>query len=273
MVSITGGAALAKSLFPVLGTAGAAGMRIVLAATLLLAVFRPSLHRMTRAQWKAALPYGVTLGLMNLCFYLSIARIPIGLAIAVEFIGPLSLAVFGSRHLRDFLWVLLAGVGMALLVPWSHHHQALDWIGVLLAAIAGVCWAAYILLGAKVSRQLSHGHAVAVGMMVAALTVIPFSLTDVMAAPFTPLLFAKALGVAVLSGAIPYTLEMMALRVMSSHTFGILMSLEPAVGAMMGLCFLEERLSATQWIAIVCVSAASAGATLTTRRQLSLEVN
>ncbi|MFY0571707.1 EamA family transporter [Archangium lansingense] len=266
ILSVQGGAALAKGLFPALGPAGTAGLRICLAALLLLAVFRPPLTRFTREQWAAVLPYGVVLGAMNLSFYLALARIPLGLAVTLEFLGPLGLAVLGSRHLSDFLWVALAAAGIVLLAPWSGRADALDLWGVLLAVFAGACWAAYIVLGGRVSRRLPHGQSVAAGMMIAALTVLPFTLTDVLAARFTPTLMGAALGVAVLSSALPYTLEMMALRSLPSRTFGILMSLEPAVAALMGLLVLGEQLSGLQWVAIVCVSAASAGSTLTASR-------
>ena len=266
ILSVTGGAALAKSLFGALGAAGTAGLRITLAALLLLAVFRPPVARLSGAQWRAVLPYGVTLGTMNLCFYLTISRIPLGLAITLEFLGPLTLAVLGSRHLKDFLWVVLAAVGVVLLAPWSGRADAIDPGGVLLALFAGVGWAGYILLGARVSRLLPHGQGVAVGMGLAALTALPFTVADLAAAHFTPMLLAKGLGVALLSSALPYTLEMRALHALPSRTFGILMSIEPASGALMGLLFLGERLSVSQCVAIVCVSAASAGSTLTSRK-------
>ena len=266
ILSITGGAALAKSLFPVLGAAGTAGLRISLAALVLLTVFRPPVRRFTGAQWRAVLPYGVTLGAMNLCFYLSIARIPPGLAITLEFLGPLVLAVLGSRHFTDFVWVVLAAVGIVLLAPWSGRADAIDLVGVLLALLAGAFWAGYIVLGGRVSRLLPHGQGVAVGMGLAALTALPFTAGDLALAHFTLPLLAKGLGVAVLSSALPYTLEMMALHVLPSRTFGILMSVEPAAGALMGLLFLGERLSLPQCVAILCVCAASAGSTLTSRK-------
>ncbi len=266
VVSVQGGAAFAKELFPVLGSAGTAGMRIGLSALLLLAVFRPPLARLTRAQWVAVIPYGVVLGAMNLSFYKALERIPLGLGVTLEFVGPLALAVFGSRRALDFLWVVLAAVGIALIAPWHGGVGALDPLGVLLALFAGACWAAYIVLGGRVSRVFPGGQSVATGMLFGALAVLPFSFAEGLAARLTPPLFAAALAVALLSSAIPYTLEMMALRVLSSRTFGILMSLEPAIAAVAGLVFLREHLSVTQWLALVFVSAASAGAVLTARR-------
>ncbi len=266
IVSVQGGAAFAKELFPVLGSGGTAGMRIGLSALLLLAVFRPPLTRITRAQWAAVIPYGVVLGAMNLSFYKALERIPLGLAVTLEFVGPLAVAVFGSRRVSDFLWVALAAAGIALIAPWHGGVGAPDLLGVLLALFAGACWGAYILLGGRVSRVFPGGQSVATGMMFAALTVLPFSFAEGLASRLTPPLFAASLAVALLSSAVPYTLEMMALRVLSSRTFGILMSLEPAAAALSGLVFLREHLTGTQWLALVFVSAASAGAALTARR-------
>ncbi|WP_257463311.1 EamA family transporter [Archangium lipolyticum] len=266
VVSVQGGAAFAKELFPVLGPAGTAGLRIGLSALLLLAVFRPPLARLTGAQWGAVIPYGVVLGAMNLSFYWALQRIPLGLGVTLEFVGPLALAVFGSRRASDFLWVLLAAVGIALITPWRGGVGALDLLGVLLALVAGGFWAAYIVLGGRVSRVFQGAQGVATGMLFAALTVLPFSFAEGLAGRLTPPLFAAGLAVALLSSAVPFTLEMMALRVLPSRTFGILMSLEPAAAALSGLVFLHEQLTVTQWLALVFVSAASAGAALTARR-------
>jgi inner membrane transporter RhtA len=266
VVSVQGGAAFAKELFPVLGSAGTAGMRIGLSALLLFALFRPPLARLTRAQWVAVIPYGVVLGTMNLSFYKALERIPLGLGVTLEFVGPLALAVFGSRRALDFLWVVLAAAGIALITPWHRGAGSLDLLGVLLALFAGACWAGYIVLGGRVSKVFPGGQSVATGMLFASLTVLPFSFAEGLAARLTPPLFAAGLAVALLSSAIPFTLEMMALRELSSRTFGILMSLEPAAAALSGLVFLREQLTGTQWLALVLVSAASAGAALTARR-------
>ncbi|MDC0713986.1 DMT family transporter [Stigmatella sp. ncwal1] len=266
VVSVQGGAAFAKELFPRLGQAGTAGMRIGLSALLLFAVFRPPLARFTRVQWRAVIPYGVVLGAMNLSFYLALGRIPLGLAVTLEFVGPLALAVSGSRRASDFLWVVLAAAGIVLITPWRGGVGAIDPLGVLMALFAGACWAAYIVLGGRVSKVLPGGQSVATGMLFASLAVLPFSFAEGLAERLTPSLLAAALAVALLSGAVPFTLEMMALRVLSSRTFGILMSLEPAVAALSGLVFLHEQLTGMQWLALGFVSAASAGAALTARR-------
>jgi inner membrane transporter RhtA len=266
VVSVQGGAAFAKDVFPALGSVGTAGLRISLSALMLLAAVRPPLTRLTRAQWSAVIPYGVVLGTMNLSFYVALARIPLGLAVTLEFVGPLSLAVFGSRRTLDFVWALLAAVGILLIAPWRQGAGAPDLLGVLLALFAGACWAAYIVLGGRVSRVFPGAQGVATGMMFAALTVLPFSFAQGLAARVTPPLFAAGLAIALLSSALPYSLEMMALRVLPSRTFGILMSLEPAVAALAGFVFLHEQLTVTQWLALVFVSAASAGTALTARR-------
>ncbi len=265
---------MAKGLFPTLGPEGVVSFRTLFAALVLIAIVRPAFTRLTRTQWAAVVPYGVTLGTMNICIYLAMARIPLGLAVTLEFLGPLALAVLGSRGPKDFFWVILAGAGIALLAPWSvaGNDDALDPWGIALALGAGGCWAAYIVIGSQVSRRLPHGEGVAVGMAVAALALLPFCFPHLVSAPVTPAILAKGLGVAVLSSALPYYLEMTALRVLPHHTFGILMSLEPAVAALMGSLFLHERLSGLQWTAVACVSAASAGSSLTAKRAVAPEV-
>ena len=264
ILSVQAGAALAKGLFPALGPAGTVGLRIGLSALILLAAFRPPLRRMTAAQWRLLIPYGVVLGMMNMVFYFSLSRIPLGLAVTVEFIGPLGVAVFGSRKAIDVVWVLLAGAGIALITPWTGGD--VDPVGVLLAAVAGACWATYIVIGGRVSRSIPGGAAVAAGMLVAAVTALPVAAAMGGFAHLTPGRLAAGAGVALLSSAIPYTLEMSALRALPARTFGILMSLEPAAAALAGLVFLHEVLSPLQWLAVSLVIAASAGSTLTASR-------
>ena len=265
IVSVQGGATIAKTLFPLLGAGGTAGVRVGVSALLLLAAFRPPLRRMTAAQWRAVVPYGVALGVMNTVFYFSIARIPLGLAVTLEFVGPLAVAVAGSRRALDVVWVVLAGAGIALIAPWSGGVGAVDPIGVLLALLAGACWAAYIVLGGRLSRLLPGGAAVAIGMAIAAVTVLPFLIAEGTAVRPTPSIVAMGILMALLSSVVPYTLEMVALRALPSRTFSILMSLEPAVAALCGLLFLGEFLTVPQWLAVVLVIAASVGATLAGR--------
>lgn len=267
IASVQGGASLAKELFPGLGPSGASGVRLVFASLALLVAFRPRLWRYGAREWKAIVPYGIALGGMNLSFYEALARIPLGLAVTLEFVGPLGVALFGSRRPADFAWVLLAGTGIALIAPWEGTATALDPWGVALALFAGGCWAGYILAGGRVSRVLTEGESVTAGMIVATLVVLPFALADGVLARSTPSLLGLGAVVALLSSALPYTLEMFALKALPSRTFGILMSLEPAVAALAGLVFLHERLDPPQWLAVVCVCAASAGAALTSRAQ------
>ncbi len=269
--SIVGGATIAKGLFPALGATGTAGLRIGLSAVILLAVFRPRLTRFTAAQWKVVVPYGLLLGTMNLAFYLAISRIPLGLGVTLEFLGPLGVAIFGSRRALDVAWVVLAGAGIALIAPWT--GGGIDPVGVLLALLAGACWAAYIVLGGHVSRRLPGGVAVATGMIFASLAILPFSLASGTLADLTPRLLAVGAAMALLSSAVPYTLEMVALRALPARTFGIMMSLEPAAAAVFGLVFLGEFLTAPQWLAVALVVTASVGATVTSRRvQAPVEV-
>jgi inner membrane transporter RhtA len=263
--SVQGGATIAKQLFPVIGAAGSAAIRNGLSAIILLAVFRPPMHRFTREQWQAVVPYGVTIGVMNLLFYQALARIPLGLAVTLEFVGPLAVAIAGSRRLLDVLWIALAAVGIVLIAPWQ-VESAIDPLGVALALLTGVCWAAYILLGGRVSKVLSGGIPVATGMSIATLTVLPFALAGGRLGSFVPRFYVAGAAVAVLSTALPFTLEMSALRALPGRTFSILMSLEPAVAALCGLVLLGEHLTRAQWAAVGLVIAASVGATVTARQ-------
>jgi inner membrane transporter RhtA len=197
---------------------------------------------------------------MNGLFYLALERIPLGLAVTLEFVGPLGVAVAGSRRALDVLWVLMAAAGIALIAPWT--GGGVDGLGAGLALGAGACWAAYIVLGKRVSHALSGGAAVSIGVVVAALAVMPFAVAGGGLHRLTPRLLLEGVGLALLSSAIPYTCEMSALRSMSQRTFSILMSLEPAVAALCGLLFLGERLTMPQWLAVTLVIAASAGSTL-----------
>jgi len=264
ILSVQGGAAIAKGLFPVLGAAGTVGLRIGISALLLLVVVRPRLGQLQAAQWRAVVPYGLALGAMNFLFYCALARIPLGLGVTLEFVGPLAVALAGSRRWADVVWVLLAGAGIALLAPWGGSH--LDPLGILFALLAGGAWAVYIVLGGRVAAVLPGPQGVAVGMLFASLAVLPFSVAAGGWAHLTPHLLLAGTALAVLSSALPFTLEMNALKHLPSRTFSILMSLEPAAAAVCGLVFLHERLTLAQWLAVALVMAASAGATLTARR-------
>jgi len=259
--SVQIGAALAKQLFGAVGTSGTVALRIFFAAAILLLVWRPSL-RMNRRMWAVAAGYGVVLGLMNLFFYLSLARIPLGIAVTVEFLGPLTIALAGSRRWRDVLWALLAAAGVVLLTDGGGN---LDMVGLLFALIAGVCWGANILLAAALGKQSAAGGGLALGMTVAALVVVPYGVANTGAALFTPWILVVGAGVALLSSVIPYSLELEALRRIPPRVVGVLLSTEPAVAALVGLIVLGESLHALQWVAVLCVVAASAGATRSAR--------
>lgn len=263
MASVQTGASLAKSLFPVVGAQGATALRLIFASVLMLLILRPWRATFTANSLRSVLLYGVALGGMNFLFYMSIRTTPLGIAVALEFTGPLAVALMHSRRLADFVWIALAVTGLALLIPSGQAH-GLDLTGALYALGAGVCWAGYILAGQKAGAD--HGvQTAALGVLIAAILIAPIGVAHAGSAMLDPVLIPVALGVAVLSTALPYSLEMIALTRMPVRTFGTLMSMEPAVGALSGLIFLHESLSLTQWLAISAIIVASAGATLTTR--------
>jgi inner membrane transporter RhtA len=217
---------------------------------------------MDRRAWTVVVGYGLVLGVMNLSFYLALDRLPLGIAVTVEFLGPLAVALGGSRRWLDALWALLAGGGVALLMD---GRGELDLVGLLFALVAGTCWGLYILLGAALGRRTSEGNGLALGMAVAAVVAVPFGVAGSGTALVQPWVLLAGSGVALLSSVVPYSLELEALRKIPPHVFGILMSLEPAVAALIGLVVLKESLHWSQWIAVLCVMAASAGATRTAR--------
>ena len=262
IISVQFGAAVAKGLFPLVGAAGAAGVRLAFAAVVLLAVWRPSL-RLSRRQWVVVLGYGAVLGLMNLSFYEALQRLPIGIAVTIEFLGPLAIALAGSRRWLDALWALLAGAGVLLLADVGGGASLL---GILFALGAAVCWASYILLGAKLGEATAGGSGLAIAMVVGAVVVAPFGVAEAGPALLNPTILIIGFGVALLSSLIPYSLELEALRKIPPRLFGVLMSVEPAVAALAGVLVLNENLRPVQWLAIMCVVAASAGATYLARR-------
>ena len=257
IVSVQVGSASAKHLFSAVGTLGTVALRLFFAAAVLMLWWRPSLC-MERSTWTVVLRYGVIVGSMNLCFYMALARIPLGIAVTIEFLGPLAVALAGSRRWLDAFWAVLAAGGVALLMEGGGD---LDLVGFLFALGAGVCWGLYILVGAALGRHTTEGNGLALGMGVAALVAVPFGVADSGAALVQPWALATGLGVALLSTVIPYSLELEALRKIPPRVFGILMSLEPAMAALVGLILLQESLHASQWIAVLCVVTASAGAT------------
>ena len=259
IVSVQVGAALAKQLFGVIGSAGAVALRLFFAALVLVVVARPSV-RMSRRAWGVVVAYGVVLGAMNLSFYLALAHIPLGVAVTIEFLGPLAVAIGGSRRWLDGLWALFAGGGVVLL---TEGRADLNLVGILFALAAAVCWASYILLSAALGRHTTDSGGLALGMLLAAVVVVPVGFADSGVALLQPWILAVGLGVALLSSVIPYSLELEALRRIPPKVFGVLMSMEPAVAALVGLVVLGESLGVFQWVAILLVVAASAGATRT----------
>ncbi|MBA4791546.1 MAG: DMT family transporter [Pseudomonadota bacterium] len=266
MVSVQGGAALSKQIFPAVGPEGATALRLVFASLVLWLVWRPWRHWPPRPAWPALLVYGIALGGMNLTFYLSLSRIPLGVAVALEFTGPLLLAVATSRRPRDFLFAGMAIVGVALLLPVHAMAAHLDLVGVAYALTAGVFWAVYIVFGKRSSSVAPGGTVAAMGMAIATIVALPAGIAQAGTALLSPALLPVALTVAVLSSAIPYSLEMIALKRLPAQTFSILMSGEPAMGAMFGLILLQEQLSANQWIAIALIVGASVGTSLSAAR-------
>ena len=263
MISIQSGTALAKGLFPIVGATGVTALRVGFSALILLAVWRPRRRSPERGEIGAIVLYGAALGLMNLLFYLALRTIPLGIAVAIEFTGPLAVALAGSRRGLDFAWIGLAVLGLGLLLPLG-ETAPLDPTGTALALGAGLCWAAYIVFGQRAGRA-GGGRAVSLGMTVAALVVMPVGLTEAGTDLFTTTTLTMGLVIAVLSSALPYSLEMFALTRLPRPAFGVLMSLEPAVAALAALAFLDERLTAVQVGAIGCIVAASAGITLANR--------
>jgi inner membrane transporter RhtA len=232
-------------------------LRLFFAAAVLTLLWRPSLH-LSRRAWTVVLGYGAVLGVMNLCFYSALARLPLGIAVTIEFLGPLAVALFGSRRWLDAFWAVLAACGVILLTEGGGE---LDVLGVLFALAAGACWGLYILIGAALGRHTTEGNGLALGMAVAALLAVPFGVAESGTALIEPWVLVAGLGVALLSSVIPYSLDLEALRKLPPRVFGVLMSLEPAMAALIGLIVLQESLQWSQWIAVLCVVAASAGAT------------
>jgi inner membrane transporter RhtA len=259
MVSFQIGAAFAKQLIPVLGAPGTTALRLGLSALLLVALQRPWRSVPSSAAWPWILAYGLSLGAMNAVFYVALGRIPLGIAVAIEFVGPLGVAVWASRRRIDYLWVALAAVGLALLLPIRSGAAALDPLGVACALLAGAGWALYIVFGQKAGR--AHGPTAATwGLMVAAMLTVPLGVADAGARLVDPAILPFGVAVAIFSSALPYSLEMVALRRLSTKAFGTLMSFEPAIAAVAGVVLLHERLTALQWLAIAAIVVASVGA-------------
>ena len=259
------GTSFAKQLFPQVGALGTTALRVGLSALLMLALWRPWRWSLTRVDASAILKYGVALGFMNLLFYMSLRTIPFGIAVAIEFCGPLAVAASASRRRVDWVWLGLAVAGLGLLLPLDPGTAPLDPVGVMYALAAAVCWGAYIVAGKRLGN-LHTGQSVALGLSVAALAVLPFGIWQAGSALLDPTILLFGLGVAAVSSAIPISLEMVALKRLPQEAFGVMISLEPAVAALLGLLLLDEHLQALQWLAIAITMLAAAGSAMTARR-------
>jgi inner membrane transporter RhtA len=252
------GAVLAKGLFPVVGAVGAAALRLAIASAILFAVWRPWRMRLTLREARTIIVYGIAMGWMNLFFYLALRSIPLGIAMALEFTGPLGVALLASRRASDFLWVLMAVLGILALLPLGFGSKPLPPLGIASALAAGACWAMYIVFGRK-AGAVHGGQTTALGTLIGALFIVPIGIAHSGAQLFSLAILPAAIGVALLSSALPYSLEMFAMPRVPTRTFGVLMSLDPAFGALSGLIFLGESLTLIQWAAIASIMAASAG--------------
>jgi len=263
-VSVQCGAAVAFKLFTDVGPLGAVWIRLLLSAAIMMALARPALRSAEPRALRTAVVFGVVLAAMNTAFYFSLSRVPLGAAVTVEFIGPLAVAVAGSRRLADLLWVVLAALGVVLLAGAGDSGTGqLDPVGLLLAAVAGACWAGYILLAKRVGVHFPGTSGLTIALVVGAVALAPAALVRHGAGFLDAGVLAGGLVVALLSSALPYSLELIALRRLRPATFGVLLSLDPAVAALSGLLILGQHLEWTEWVAIGCVVLASAGASLT----------
>ena len=264
VTSVQIGSAFADRIFAHAGPGGVAFLRVFFAAVVLLVVARPSLRGRSRSEIRLVLAYGLALTAMNWSFYEALDHLPLGVAVTIEFTGPLAVAVAGSRRAVDLLWVGLAAAGVVLLATRG-SSEGVQLVGVVLALVAASCWALYILLAKRVGTNFGALEALAIGMSFGTLLVLPAGVVEGGSALFSPGVLGACLGVAVLSSLIPYTLELVALRRLSTAVFGLLMSLEPAVAALAGVVVLGQHLTTALVVALVLVVAASAGATLTGR--------
>jgi len=264
MMSIQSGASLAKSLFPLVGAPGVTALRILLGTAILVVIFKPWRLRFKKEQRLPLLSYGLSLGAMNYMFYLSIQTIPLGIAVALEFTGPLAVALFSSRRPVDCIWVVLAVLGLWFLLPLGQDVSQIDLTGAALALGAGAFWAVYILSGQRAGEE--HGPAtVALGSLIAAIIFVPIGMAQATASIWQWSVMPVGLAVAILSTALPYSLEMIALTRLPTRIFGTLMSMEPALAAISGMVFLGETLTLTQTLALCSIIVASMGSTLTMR--------
>lgn len=256
MISIQSGASLAKSLFPKVGALGVTSLRLFLATIIVLIIFKPWKKRISFCSIKNLIIYGLSLGLMNLFFYMSLQKIPLGIAVALEFTGPLTIAIFSSRRILDIFWVLMVIIGLSFLLPINSEINKIDIIGIIYALFSGFFWGMYIIFGQRAGSNYGSST-VALGLSISTLIFFPIGILNVGMSLFDISILPIAFAVAILSTAFPYTVEMFALMQMPKKIFSILMSLEPAIGAFIGTIFLHEHLILTQWFALFCIIVAS----------------
>jgi len=257
IISVQLGAALAKGLFQTIGSGGTVFLRVGFAAIALLLAWRPRLREYSRADYTLIILFGLTIAGMNAAFYAAIARIPLGIAVTLEFVGPLGVSVFASRRRGDLLWAGLAAAGVVLLAPFG--NTMIDPLGVGLALLAGGCWATYILLNVRIGRAFPGGTGLALSMSVAALVLIPLGVWNGGVTLLSPKVLLLGVGVAILSTIIPFSLELEALRRLPARVFGVLMSLEPAVAALVGFVVLREVTGLRALVALALIMVASGG--------------
>ncbi|NMO53585.1 EamA family transporter [Actinoplanes sp. TBRC 11911] len=265
IASVQVGSAVARTLFDDLGAAGVTLLRLGLAAVILAVATRPRLRTWSGAAWRAAVLLGVVMAAMNLIFYLSLRTVPLGIAVTVEFLGPLLLALVQTRRVIDMLWAALAATGVVLLGLANGGTAPIG--GLVLAFLAGLCWAGYIVLSSRLGRVVPGTSGLTVSVGVAALLVLPFGVSGASAVVDHPTLLIGGFAVAMMSSVISYGLEINALRRIPTRVFGILMSLEPAAAAIAGLLVLHQRLGGAEVVALVLVTVASAGVTLARRER------
>jgi inner membrane transporter RhtA len=273
MLSVQIGAALAKNLFPAIGSSGIVFLRVGFAAIIFTLLWRPERHLRahTRTDYLLVVLFGITTAAMNAFFYAAIARIPLGIAVTLEFVGPLGVAIVASRRRLDLLWAGFAVAGIVLLAPLG--NTKLDPLGIILALLAGAGWAGYILLNVRIGRAFEGGTGLALGMIVAALALMPFGIASGGIHLVQPHILLIGGGVAILSTVIPFSLEIEALRRLPAGVFGILMSLEPAIAALIGFLVLRETTSFRALIALALIIIASAGVSFSEKKDLPPTTN
>ncbi len=266
MISVQSSGSLAKILFEQFPVLTVAAMRLLLSSAILAIIFKIWTINFKQVKWTAIISYAIALAGMNALFYLSINRLPLGIAVSFEFIGPLTVALFYARQKFDFIWVGLAILGLILLFPFEQASESLDLIGIAFALGAGACWALYIVAGQKPSG-ISGNHTVCLGMFIGMLCLMPISLLSGMSIHvFEPSNIGYFIALAILASALPFSLEMIALRNLTALSFGTLMSVEPAIAALSGFIFLGEELLWNQWLALATIIIASIGCTYTTQK-------